>query len=496
MQDRGLFNIFLSLRPLLALTVLYTLPLQALTLEEAVFQTLQSNPEVKEKRYNLESIEQDRDLARSGYYPKINLYAGKGVAKDEITPAYSAQTGEEVTRRDSGVSLSWNLFSGFYTYHDSDARAYKSQAAQSYLNEYEASVAMKTLESYINMIKHKAILQISRENVFSHKEIYNKLKEKSNSGMGKASDLGFASGRLTLAEVNAVVHENNFIQSKVLFETLFGRPIDANSLTEPVFDYTLPKTLEDAALIAMDNNPAIQTGKFNIKSAKSNYKRSQSVYYPSLDLEIKGSWLDETDGYEYSVDSSYAMLYLSYNLFNGFADKAMVEKDFAAYMQNSQYLNITKRDVVNRLGTSWIATIKIDRQLQLLKKMRDFSKKTLQDYYAEFGIGKRTLLDIINVRNDYNNARQSYEAAKYDLMLSKFRTLDAIGGLVDYFKAKADALKLQSEKEYVEDKSVYEIIRQMDRKLQSKEPFVDYDESNFTSLDQLGDDKDALDFGE
>jgi adhesin transport system outer membrane protein len=463
-----------------------------LPLEEAVFQALQTNPDIKEKSHNLDSVKKERDLALSAYYPTLSASAGVGEAKEDIIPAYRV-SGSKVTRTDSSVVASMNLFSGFHTLYDSEGQQHRSHAAKAYLQESKSAIALKTIESFIMMMKHKTMTQISHENVSSHRDIFEKLKEKEKSGIGKASDLGFASGRLTLARVNAVVHENNFVQAKVLFETIFGKSIDVTTLQEPHFDYTLPKSLEDAALMAWDYNPSLQVSRYNIKNAQSNYKKSRSVYYPTLDIELKKSWFDETGGYEYGINSTSAMIYLRYNFFNGFADQAKVEKDFAIYLQNSQNFNTLKRTVTQKLGTAWVSAIKIKEQLDLLKKMRTYSKKTLEDYYSEFGIGKRTLLDIINVENDYNNARQSYESAKYDLLLSKFRILKAMGGLVDYFMAKADTLSLRVDERLVDEKSVYDIIKEMDKKIQANEPFLPYDESNHSSLDKRMNSKSAED---
>ena len=457
--------------------------LNAFSLEQAVYQSIHTNPEVKAKINNFKSINREKDIVRAAYFPTLNLSTGVGKAKDLIVPAYRI-SGAVVTRKDSSLIAKLNLFQGFHTYHDVASQSSRENAASSYVKETKSSIALKTIESYIAMMKQKAIVEISKENVFSHKEIYEKLKEKEKSGIGKASDLGFASGRLTLAKVNTVVNENNFIQSKVLFETILGGSVDIKSLKEPIFDYTLPKTLEDAALMALDYNPSILVGKYNSLSAKSNYQRSRSVFYPSLDFEVKGSLFEEQGPFDYSVDSSYAMFYLNFNLYNGSADKATMQKERFTLHQNQQVLNATKREVTKKLGTAWIASVQIKKQLTLLSKMRVFSKKTMEDYYAEFGIGRRTLLDLINVKNDYNNARQSYEVAKYDLLLSKFRILDAMGGLVNYFLAKADTMNLELDNTKTEHKSVYEIIREMDKKLKNNETFVPYNQSDHTSLDK------------
>ncbi|PHS57247.1 MAG: hypothetical protein COB17_06540 [Sulfurimonas sp.] len=480
-----MFEYKLLFKLLLYLSFIIILNCNAISLEQAVYQALNTNPEIKDKVYALVGVKKERDMALSAYYPRLNISYGIGVAQQKIVPSFNVQTGERVLRTEQTVTASMNLFSGFNTYHDAQSQKHRENAAQSYLNEYKTSIVMRTVESYVNMIKQKAILQISKEIFLSHQEIYKKLEEYINSGMGKSSDLKFASARLTLSEVNAVVHENNFIQLKIAFETVFGSVIDVDSLEEPFFDYVLPKSLENAANIAFKNNSSIQVGIHNTKSARSNYKRSKSSYYPSLDLEISKSILKETGPFEYSVESSNAMIYLSYSLYNGFMDKAIIEKEFTIYLQNNEYLLFTKRDIVSQLGISWVASIKIQEQLELLEKLRMFSKKTLEDYYEEFGIGRRTFLDISSVKDDYDNARQSYETAKYDLLLSKFRILNAMGVLEAYFLAKTNSLNLILKENYDEEKSVNNIIQDINDKFKNKENFFNYDNSRYKSFDSM-----------
>jgi len=486
--------VFVKLQIKLILAILFFTPaLFAISLEQAVFHTLHTNPDIKEKVHALKVVENEKGIILSNYYPKLYISSGIGLAKQKTTPSYNEQSGDLVTRIDQSVVASMNLFNGFNTYHDYESLKHRVNATNSYLNEYKSVVSMQVVESYITLIKQRAVLKITKENVLSHQEIYDKLKEYTESGIGKGSDLKFASGRLTLAQVNAVVHENNFIQSKIVFESIFGGIIDVTKMQEPVFDYTLPQRLEDAAQEAFDYNPSIKLGKHNTKSAFSNYKRSQSTSYPSIDIELKKSWFNENGSYEYRVDGSHAMVYLKYNLFNGFADEALQEVELSTYMQNNQLLNYTKRDVTKKLAIAWIASIKIEEQLKLLEKMRIDSKMTLEDYYKEFLFGRRTLLDIINVKNDYNNARQSYVAAKYDLLLSKFRILDAMGGILDYFLIKSDKMKLALDDSFVESESVYDIIKYMNDKLQDKKEFISIDDINYTSLDNLMQERDSQD---
>jgi len=456
-----------------------------ISLEEAVFKALNTNPGIKEKVQNLKSVKTDRDIVMSDYYPKVFVTAGVGKAKEVITPSFNAQSGERVLRLDNSISATMNVFNGYSTYYDSLSQEDREKSAESFLKEYKSSIVMETVKSYIKMMKQKAILQISQDNVLSHEEIYEKLKEYTESGMGKVSDERMISGRLTLAEVNKVVHENNFLQLKIEFETILGETIDISKLEEPIFDYILPEELEDIAPVAFKSNSSLLVANHNKQSSYNDYKKSQSTYYPTLDIELSESILDESGPYDYNVNSSQAMLYLNYSLFNGFADKATIEKEFLTYLQNNQLLISLKRDIVRQLGVTWANYIKIQEQLELLSKLIDYNQKTLENYYVEFGVGRRSLLDIIFVKNDYDDAKISYVSAKYDFLLSKFEILNTMGILEDYFLNRINKMQLTHNKGFSETRSTGAIIKNLSDKLKNKQDILYYDKANHESFDSM-----------
>lgn len=463
------------------LSFVYAQHLLAITLDIAVLNMLRTNPEIKDKQHGLEVIQSEEGIIESDFYPKIDLSTGIGKAKQKTTPSYNTQTGDLVRRTDTSITARMNLFNGLRTYYDSNSLEHKIEAENFYIKEHKANMIMKVVEGYINLTKQKSIVKINKENVLFHEQFYKKLKELTDSGLGRVSDLKLASGRLALAKINAVVHENNFIQTKMDFETILGSTITIDDLKEPYFEYKLPESLQLASETAISNNPSIKSSEENIKSAYNTYKKNQSSYWPSIDIELKKSRFDEEGNYNYTVESSYGMVYLTYNIFNGFADSSSTQKEFSFYLQNKEFLNYIKRDTVKKLGISWIAAIKIKEQLALLESMKKDSKSTLDDYYEEYLFGRRTILDIINVKNDYDNSRQSYESAKYDLLLSKFKILNAMGTLESYFEQRINNLENITDVDFVEDQSVNEIVSNMSSKLESNKEFIKLDSSEFNT---------------
>jgi adhesin transport system outer membrane protein len=96
--------------------------------------------------------------------------------------------------------------------------------------------------------------------------------------------------------------------------------------------------------------------------------------------------------------------------------------------------------VFERLNYSWAAKTRIAEQLEYLKDHRDFTQKTLQAYLEEFRLGRRTLLDVLDVENEYYTSRKAYVSALYDQQLSEYRVIENVGNLPLVAAVKPDEI--------------------------------------------------------
>ncbi|MNN71835.1 Outer membrane efflux protein BepC precursor [compost metagenome] len=63
----------------------------------------------------------------------------------------------------------------------------------------------------------------------------------------------------------------------------------------------------------------------------------------------------------------------------------------------------------------------------------------MQAYKKQFGLGQRTLLDVLNTENELFEARRSYITAEYDSLLADYRILNAMGGLLNAMNVQQPA---------------------------------------------------------
>ncbi len=196
----------------------------------------------------------------------------------------------------------------------------------------------------------------------------------------------------------------------------------------------MPSSLDEALLIAIQKNPSILVAKKSILSNKEHYEKDKSLYYPTIDIELSQAWFDENGESNYNVESRTAMLYLRYNLYNGNADKLLLEQDITRLKESEQFKASVERQLFLRLSSAWVGMVKLKEQLVLLTSLKSYAQKTSDAYIDEFSLGRRKLIDLISIESDNNSAKTTYENVKYDYLLSQFQILEAMGTLQHYFE--------------------------------------------------------------
>ena len=94
------------------------------------------------------------------------------------------------------------------------------------------------------------------------------------------------------------------------------------------------------------------------------------------------------------------------------------------------------RQVEEGTRLAWNAKESLAKQKEYIQQHVDASYETVQAYKKQFGLGQRTLLDVLNTENELFEARRSYITAEYDALLADYRVMNAMGSLLDGLQFK------------------------------------------------------------
>ena len=298
-----------------------------LTLKDSVKEVLNNNPIVKERLRNYRATQQDLNIAESEYYPKLDFRASVGY--NSAGNLYNHVRNLDYTNYETSLTLTQNIFNGFGTMHKVDYQEARVLAAAYHYIEKSNDVAFRIVQRYLDVLREHELLNVVKENVDIVKDIYSKVKDLYGAGLTAESEVKKIQSYLSLARSNLIVQKNNTKDKEYNFRRVFGRMPDFKNMQKPTQNIVLPKTLESAASYAITHNPSLLVSRYNIKSAEALLKEKKHTFYPKIDLEVSQRYNDshiDTNGFDQPDDRFRARIIFNYNLFNGGADKADIQK--------------------------------------------------------------------------------------------------------------------------------------------------------------------------
>jgi len=407
------------------------------TIEDMLQEIVYTDPEIRERLFQYKAIEQDINISDATNYPKIDFIGKVGKKRTEK----EGSDRDDYDTYELTLRVVQNLFNGFGSTHAVNRDEARTKAAFNKYIEVAQEKMYRAVEAYIKVLRYNEVLKIAKENVRVHEETLLKIQKRYDKGFSTLSEVERVKGRLALSKSNYVSETNNLYDAKFNFHKALGRNVDVNRLVMPQFKGSIPKTLNHAQDIAIHENPSILVANYDIKGTQESLQYARKNDYPTLDLELQKSRYNNLTGSSVGrEDDESAMLVLNYNLYSGGADKAEKQKYVSLLNYEYAHKNKLKRDVMESLALSWSAYKMTAEQYKHQVVYRDLTAKTKEAYTEEFQLGRRTLIDLLDVQDEVNNIRIRVIHTTYDMLFAKYRISDAMGTL---YKDYAEDLKVK-----------------------------------------------------
>ncbi len=401
---------------------------QSLTLNEAVEYTLNTNPEVQAAFNQKKAIAYEIDGARSGYKPDISVSAAVG--KERRTSPATGNVEIDLDRQELAVQARQMLFDGFATRSEVDRQSARYQSAVHSSQAVSNNTALRATEVYLNVLKTAKLLDLARDSLWEHTNIYDQMVLRQKQGVGSRADLDQIISRLALSNSNMVVAQNNFADAKSNYQRVIGLFPNVEAMLAPDQPPEFTATKDDAVKFALEEHPTLKSASFDVASANAQYEASKAPYWPRLTLEADKRW-DENVGLAGEDEDFIVSLRLTYDLYAGGANKARKKQTAILINESKDIRNNARRQVVESMQLSWNAFDALTTQLTYLEQHAKASERTKDAYAKQFNIGKRTLLDLLNTENEVVDARRSLVNAQFDRLFSLYRIRNANGTILE-----------------------------------------------------------------
>jgi adhesin transport system outer membrane protein len=412
-----------------------------ITLRDAVKKAIAGNPEVQARWHALLASQQEQEVARGGFFPRVDLRAGAG--RENLDPPNLPST--NLTRRGAALTLNQMLYDGFATRDEVARLAYAKLVRYYEVLDASENTALEATRAYLDVLRYRELSMLAQENFAQHDQVFAQIQQRVQAGVGRRVDLEQAGGRLALAQSNMLTEASNLHDVGARYQRVVGELPPGDMIVPELLRQGIPPSVEEALKLAYQGSPAFNAAIENVRAAQADASARQSNFHPRVDLRASKDVSFNSDGVEGRRDDQIIELVLNYNLFKGGSDRALVRQFNERLAQSKDLRDKACRDIRQTLVIAYKDIGNLSRQLGFLDQHQLAIEKAREAYRQQFDIGQRTLLDLLDTENEYFQARRAYTNASYEHAIAHARTLAGMGNLLPALQVGREGMPTAAE---------------------------------------------------
>jgi outer membrane protein len=415
---------------------LVTYEARAETLESALIKAYGNNPQLNAERANVRATDEGVAKAQSGYRPKLT--ASSNLGAEAINYRSPAGGGSGLIRttiqdqrffpRGAAAQLTQNIYDSGAT--SNSVRQAESQvlAARENLRNVEETVLFSGAQSYMNVLRDTATLNLQKSNVDVLEEQLRQTRDRFNVGEVTRTDVAQAESRLEGAHSQVAAAEAQLKTSIATYRQTIGVEPKTLAPGRPI-DRLLAKTLPACLVLAFAENPAIVAAFHNVDAAEFQIKIAEAALGPSVALQgtVQQQWDQRVSNDQ--LFNATATVTLTVPIYEGGAAYSDVRRAKEALGQQRLIADQVRDQVRQAVVSAWGNLDASKAQILAAQAQISASEVALNGVREEAKVGQRTTLDVLNAQQDLLNARVALVSAQHDRVVNSYALLQGIGRL-------------------------------------------------------------------
>ncbi|NQZ93842.1 MAG: TolC family outer membrane protein [Moritella sp.] len=407
-------------------------------LQQIFQQALTKDPLYLEAQANRDAALEKITEQEAVNLPQIGLNAdlGYGITSDYRTDA--AANGNALTGS-VGVALTQSLYEETNFINVSQAAKQAEQSELAVQAELQ-NLILRVANAYFSVLSANDTLEFANRNKDAVERQLEQTTQRYNVGLTDKTDVLEAQSSFDLSVADVINAENTLANSYESLTEITGLThFDIATLNTERFSPTAPDGVRDNWLDTANNqNLSIQIQRIAKQIAEGNVELASSTDNMSLNLVANAGATytsygdDNNDGgadLESTVSSANVGIEFSMPLYTGGAVTS-VEKQ-AAYQVTASQERLTRasREVQTKIRTFYNNVTAGLSSIKAYEQTVKSSQSALEATQAGFGVGTRTIIDVLDATKTLYQSKQSLSASRYNYIISMLQLKQAAGTL-------------------------------------------------------------------
>ena len=397
-----------------------------LTLQDAVSKGIQTHPFYGVVANDSLATREELSQAKALYKPSIDLLAESGWERTD-SPTIND---ENLWRNRASLTLTQLLYDGRGTISEINRQKARVESTANRVSEVAEFIGLDIVEAYLEVLRQRDLLAISRANVEDHIKILETIRTGAAAGTVTEGDVSQALARQAQARATVSSTEQALREAEALFIQKVGDMPGSMAFPDIPRD-RLPPSVDDAVREAVTQSPTLAVFESDIKVAQAEFEGSGSTLYPTVELQANTTVGNDLDGIEGDDNRQSVLAVMRWNLYRGGGDQARQREFMHRHAVSKERRAEAARQVEKDMRDTWAGMLAAAERAQQFLEQANANEKVVNVYLDQFSLDRRTLLDVLDSQNELFVSRSSHVNALYTEMFAVFRVLALKGQLLN-----------------------------------------------------------------
>jgi len=376
------------------------------------------------------------DISRADLLPSLSFQYEHKVTDQVINETDNAVFNSSEARyptKSYGLTLTQSIFdySRWQRYAQSEISANRASVEYSLSKQ---QLLLRLSESYFLVLERGDQLQAIATEKKAMLKHYESSKKKHKFGIVRKVDVEDARARHLNALSKEVELKSRLADSRfALRESLGSMPGGLSKLrTDIELEMPVPSDPEMWVELAAKNNAELQILNLSLSEARAEIKAIRGGHFPTLDL-IYTTGNTVTEGSVYGggsdIDTSDLVLQLNVPLYSGGKTSARLRQAIEKRSSLLDDRNGKRRSVERSAHDAYHRISEAIVTIDALTQSVQAQKSRLAATSAGYRSGQNSLVEVLDVEQDFSDATQNLIKARYDYLLNVLRLKYSAGAL-------------------------------------------------------------------
>ena len=395
-----------------------SLSVQSQSLREAVMISLSQYPAILAAQSRTEAAESDITRAQAAHWPQVSWL---GTYSDYNTGGVGNTWIQSPT-------MSVNVWSGWRIQSDVERSQAMANSAREQQKITRDDIALQCIEGYLNWAHQLEMVKLAEENLAFHRRVLGSTEVILQADRGRRVDRNQAMVRYQNAKLILAQRQGDLAQaadrlSRMLLGQMPQEPSGLND--EPG---VTPASVEVALSSMGASHPVLAQQQAMVEANDAALRGARSGHSPSVDF----TYGKQT--YQGSGQGDYvAQVVLSVPIFQGGATMGAVGTAAANLAATQQNLKETRLVLRERIQSFWAARQSANERIAASQTQITTAKAVVVAYREQFDVGRRSLLDLLNIQSDLFSYQSNRALAQFDARVARARLMASIGQLASVY---------------------------------------------------------------